>query len=252
MLLNDKDRVYLNGIYARAYKKHFAAATNYVNYKPSVLFTWQEALEIAETELSRTNDLRREEINHSYDYRVGLISQRMERNQLLYNEQVIKINDNAAKRGMITSSVVLYQLEKAAQTHAERQTAAVNQIEELEIRRDLALAKCEASINEKTERNAKKLWNESRKLALAAQKEQGTAQSRSYKDMLALAKLKLTIPFNAQQNMDEEVYGEYLEWLLAQVPADALDYVTNEPLFALNLSPTYYAKLLNEVTGRAS
>jgi len=53
-----------------------------------------------------------------------------------------------------------------------------------------------------------------------------------------------------QKAMDEEVYAEYLRFLLALSPEVALAHVDHDPLFLYNLSTTYFQKLLAKMEKR--
>ena len=192
MWLNDEDRKLLNDIYARAYKKYNTGST--------------EGLEFSLLAQAESYDAHK---------RVERVCQR-------YDEQVARINANAAKRGMLSSTVVLEQLDRAL----ERCNTEVSAIEN-------------------------KLFIENRKFSLAIEKERSAAASRGFRNMLELVKARATATVDSQTFIDEEVYAEYFAWLGGQDRMDAVAYVQNDPLFVFNLSSTYYNKLLQEMKNRA-
>ena len=207
MHLDEKDRKYLNDIYARAYKKYFGWTAPTPDGKP---LSYAEALTVARDELETFYTLRRAEIHAKHDARV------------------LSINTEANKRGLITSTVVLQQIERAM------------------YERDLALDKFEHVTDSKVRAAARKLMAD----------ELGSARLQMQADRDALnITLRRTqmggIPnVDLQKAMDEEVYAEYLRFLLALSPDIALAHVDNDPLFLFNLSTIYFNKLKAEMVKR--
>lgn len=200
MWLNEKDKKYLNDVYANAYKKYFSWTAPTPNGTP---LTYQEALVAARDELDIFYTVRRAEINSRHDARA------------------LAINTEANKRGLITSTVVLQQLDKAL---AER---------------DIALSKFETVTDAKVRAAARKMMAD--ELGAARLRVQA---DRGAHDMLLRRNQVGGLPqTDLQRAMDEEVFAEYLRFLLSQTPQNALAYVNTDPLFVYNLSQTYYDKL---------
>ena len=207
MWLEEKDRKYLNDIYAKAYKKYFGwtPATS-----QGVPLTYQEALAVAREELETFYGLRRAEIHAKHDARV------------------LSINTEANRRGLITSTVVLEQIERAMHE------------------RDVALEKFGLVTDAKVRAAARKIMAE----------ELGSARLKAQTDRDTLNMiLRRTsaggVPqVELQRAMDEEVYAEYLRFLLRLSPEIALATVETDPLFFFNLSAVYFNRLKAEMERR--
>lgn len=206
MRLNDSDRKYLIEVYARAYKKYFALSGG----TGAAVLNYNEAFEAARDELEAYNTARRAEINTKF------------------NERIIAINTEAGKRGLLTSTIVIQQIEKA------------------EYDRTVMLAKFESVADSQIRALARKMMNDNAALI--------KAQQKADKDSLDMfAKQSSVGGFSTvekQKAMDEEVYCEYLRFLLSKSPEVALSYIDDDPLFYYNLSSAYYEKLLAEAEKR--
>ena len=203
MFLNETDRKHLNELYARAYKKYFAYTST---IGMGEMLGYSEAIEAARDELERYNTAMRTEIENKFADRVNAI------------------NTEAGKRGLITSTIVLQQLEKAA------------------YEKGLMLLKFETVSDAKVRTLARKMLSDNMtqiRLSLTADKNSLDMHNKS--SMTQTEK---------QKAVDEEVYGEYLRWLLSINPDVALSYVTDDPLFYYNLSATYLTKLTTEMQAR--
>jgi hypothetical protein len=197
MYLNEKDRQYLNDIYARAYKKYFAK-TAHIGGKP---LPYARALEIAREELETFYAVRIAEINAKHD------------------ERVLGINTRAAERGILTSTIVLHMIEKA------------------EHDRTLALEKFETVTDAKVRAAARKIMAE----------QLGQTRLAVQVDIDAIKQTSASDPGKA---MNEEVYAEYLRFLLKLDNEVAAAYINDDPLFGYNLSAEYFGKLENEIRKR--
>ena len=81
-------------------------------------------------------------------------------------------------------------------------------------------------------------------------KERSRQLSRSYRDLQAFLRVRLVSPVAAQTLVDEEVYAAYVQFLLKFPPGVAFEYVNNERLFKLNLSPSFFTRLYAEMQRR--
>ena len=228
MCLNQTDINYLNEIYARAYKKHFAFSTA-VGFAP---ISYTEAVEAARDELEDFYALRRGEINAKAADRITQITAD-------YETRVIAINNEAAARGLLGSTVVLYQLGQAL---SDKQA----KIDRAEYDRDTALSKFETVTDAKVRTAARKMMNDN----AAAMRLRITADKHTLDMLYRQTSIGGFSTIEKQKAMDEEVYGEYLAWLLVKDPQDAFAYVDDDPLFFFNLSTVYYNKLKTEMQTR--
>jgi len=147
-----------------------------------------------------------------------------------YSERVNSIIDNAIARNLMESTIVLDQLDKA---HEKR----MDSLDKL------------SNVKDKL---AKKIFNDNQKLALSIEKEKATQRSKALRDMVAVKKMNLTVPFNAQTAFEDEIYNAYLAWLLQYVPTIAYQYVLGDRLFQDNLGVTKYNLLYAEMLRRVS
>jgi hypothetical protein len=207
MWLAEKDRKYLNDIYAKAYKKYFGWTASTPGGKP---LSYQEAVVVARDELERFHGLRCTEIHAKHDARV------------------LAINTEANKRGLITSTVVLQQIERAM------------------YERDLALEKFGTVTDAKVRAAARKIMAEE----LANTKLRVQADRDALNMITQRARTGGIPQSDLQRAMDEEVYAEYLRFLLGLSPEVALAHVDNDPLFFFNLSSTYFNRLKAEMERR--
>jgi len=206
MWLNEKDRKHLNDIYAKAYKKYFGWTAPTPGGKP---LSYAEALVAAREELQRFFVARRAEIHAKHDARV------------------LSINAEANKRGLITSTVVLQQIERAT---AER---------------NLALEKFEHVTDAKVRVAARKIMaDELAQTRLRVQSDRDALNAFARRSQSGITQAEL------QRAMDEEVYAEYLRFLLALSPEVALACIDTNPLFFFNLSAAYFNRLKAEMERR--
>lgn len=207
MRLNDTDRKYLDEVYARAYKKYFAFSSSGIF---TDALTFNDAFEAAREELEAYNTARRKEINTKF------------------NERIAEINTEAGKRGLLTSTIIMQQIEKA------------------EYDRTITLQKFESVTDSQIRALARKMMNDNAALL--------KLQQKADKDSLDIFTKQSTVggfsTTEKQKAMDEEVYGEYLRFLVAQSPEVALSYIEDDPVFYFNLSTEYYQKLLAEAEKR--
>jgi len=92
---------------------------------------------------------------------------------------------------------------------------------------------------------------DNQKLALSVRRDASTAKSRSLRDFIAFSRMKISIPFTAQTQIDDELFNEYLGWLLQFTGQDAYSIVlTNPQVFAINMGITQYNKLLDRLDSR--
>ena len=139
-----------------------------------------------------------------------------------YNDRIANINENAEKRGLADSSITLALLDKASQKKED----ALNRL------------------NGTKENLTKKIMADNIKLALSVEKEKSTMRSRSIRDYVAVAKMRLTVPYNIQANIDQELYDSYFAWLTQFEPADAYGICNFNAIFYLNMGGTKWMELL--------
>jgi len=205
--LTDEQTVQLNDIYVRIVKKFTSFATDSVFLMATSQITLEEAAQIAELELGAK--------------RAKIIED--------YNDRVAAIEANALKRGMMYSTFVLDQLDKAF------------------VRKIDALARLESA----EEKLAKKVFADNQKFGLAVEREKAVSKSRSLRDFVAASRMKNTVTYDAQTQIDEELYTAYLAWLLQFAPVHGLNLLEGNRLFVVNMGAGQYNKLVADMSWRA-
>jgi septal ring factor EnvC (AmiA/AmiB activator) len=191
--------------------------------------TYGEALIAARESVTQQNEVRRTEITARADHKIADITTD-------YNAAVLSINTEAGKRGLLGSTVVLHQLERAL---ADK----VTRIERVEFDRDVALKKYEDATESKIRAEARRIMSsEAAAARLAHEIDNESIERRIKNDVLTATE--------AQKALDEEVYAEYLRWLLSKPDKTAFLHVTGDPIFYHNLSNAYYNKLVAEIEKR--
>jgi hypothetical protein len=66
-----------------------------------------------------------------------------------------------------------------------------------------------------------------------------------------MAKMKITVPFNTQTQIDSELFNAYLAWLLQFAPPIGLAYLQCNPVFMFNMGAVQYQRLVAEMQTRA-
>ena len=206
LFLTDNQRRQLNDIYIGIVKKYKNNATESMLLDTVPNISYEEADTLAQFEL----DEKRAKILRDY------------------NDSVDNINDNASRRGLANSSLVLKQLEKAYQ---KKQDAI-------------------AALDNKQDKLAKKIVADNQKLLLSVEKEKAASKSRSLRDFVAVSKMKNSVPVNVQTLIDDELYSAYLGWLLQYPIATAYSYFTDNTLFIVNMGYTKWQQLQTELSGR--
>jgi hypothetical protein len=230
--LDEADRKFLNEIYARAYKKFFAFATDYADILIPCVIGLDSAREQAQAEYEAYCDHMRDTVNASYRGKVDRIESD-------YEARVARINDDIYKRGLAEGSAGVWLLARALAGKQAR-------IEEAVVAKDLKLAKLDIDCADKIERRAKKIYNEALRNNIAIAESASIMGSRSLNEAQGLGLTAV----QAQKLLDEEVYAQYLLFLL-KFPYDvALGFVDDDPLFNYNLSASYYDRLVGEMEER--
>jgi len=175
--------------------------------------------------LDSTPIMSREQAHSAAEFELG---DRIDKIMQDYTDRVANINENALLRGMSNSSIVLQQLDRAF----ERKTWQL------------------ARHNGMVDKLAKRIFMENQRLALMVEKEKSMSKSRALRDFATVSRMRLTVPFTAQTQIDEEVYQSYLAWLL-QYPADlAYDYANQNGIFLINMGMSRRTQLLNDLNTR--
>jgi len=145
-----------------------------------------------------------------------------------YNERVDNINQNAIARRIQTSSIVMQQLERAM----ERKLDALERLDDMKARL------------------AKRILTDNHRVTLATERERAISRSRSLRDYVAVRRMRLSVPFNEQELINEELYTAYLAWLL-QFPIDvALGIFNHNRIFLNNMGITLWTRMLGELSQR--
>ena len=146
-----------------------------------------------------------------------------------YQDRVDNINRNAIARRIVNSSVICQLLDRAY----ERKNDALTRLEDMK------------------ERLKKKILSENQRATLAVEREKAVTRSRSLRDFIAVSRMRISVPYNAQTLIDEELYNAYLAWAMQFPPRLANSYVNHNELFMINMGMTMWLRLIAELNNRA-
>jgi hypothetical protein len=85
---------------------------------------------------------------------------------------------------------------------------------------------------------AKKIYADNKRVESAS-------KARSLRDFVAFSNMKLRVPTNVQQLIEQEVYDAYFEWLLQFTPQDAYAYVNDNAIFYTNMGMAKFQELVS-------
>ena len=202
-----KDQIrQLDDIYTSIVRKYRNQSTESAMLDSIPRITKEDAEALAEAELGA----RRDKILETYTHRVE------------------NINENAYNRGLLNSTIVLEQLDRAY----AKKAADLERLDNM------------------TERLVKKIMADNAKLSFSIEREKSISRSRALRDFVAVNKMKISVPYNAQALIEQDVYDAYLAWLLQYTPQDAYDYVNHNTIFLLNMGSTKRSELISTLNTR--
>ena len=249
--LTPEERVKLNGVFARAHRRYNAARTDYSGELPDVsVLSVEEATALAIAETEKLNELRREQIEEAAKRRRGVQEARLVRIEKQYKDRIAKINTDAGRRGMLSSTVVLDQVDRAWLARIQAEDAVQSEIDFINSRLAMDLEKLAHTSAQRVGVLAKRLRNESVRESLAVVREKNASASRSFKDFLNLQSARLTMPINAQSFIQQEIYDEYVSFLMTQTHQRAYRLIDYDPLFHFNLTLQQWISLFTEFSRR--
>lgn len=238
--LTESERVLLSEIYANAHRKFGSGLTDvFTNVESPQTLTMDQARDLADLQLGRAMSVQIDQMIEQSERRIGRLNHRAVRIEQQFQERVARINTDAGRRGLLSSTAVINQLARAneartrdlAEVHAdiaEQIEMKVLRIERLNMQRD-----------RQVETLAVRLHNESQRNALAFLRERGAQESRNLTNWRTLRRNKLELnilPSDIQKAIQDEVFHEYKAFLLRQTPARAWILIDWDPLFMFNLT----------------
>jgi len=171
---------------------------------------------------------------------------KLERIRDQYELRVAAINTDAGRRGMLNSTVVLDQLDRARDARDAAEDAVHGEIAFIESRKALDMERVSLQHDARVSALAKRLMVESSRQALAAAREKAVQKRHNLRDFMSMQQMRLTIPVNVAQIVLQEIYDEYVAWLVRQSPARAFALVDYDPLFYWNLGMAHWLRLFDE------
>ncbi|MCL2755928.1 MAG: hypothetical protein FWE45_02635 [Firmicutes bacterium] len=251
--LTDKERVEINLIMARTYRKYNVGGTDVPDLVeiPRPL-TWEQAKQQAIEEAERLNVIRIDRINDEQSKRRERQLLRKQRINEQYKARIARINTDAGRRGILNSTIVLNQLERAHIAKQEAETAINDEIEFIEVTRNSRIDQQNTTFEQRAEALARRIHIDSVRINVQAIREKAVQRSRAFRDLIHLSQVRLTTPINTQTMIDQEIYDEYVTFLVKQLPRRAVSLVSNDPVFFFNLPHTMWLRLYNEFNRRVS
>jgi len=249
--LTDAERMEVNLIMARTYRKYNLAGTDITDLIeiPRPL-TEAESETLARDELERQHIIRIDQINEEQNKRRKRQEQRKQRIIEQYQTRVNRINTDAQRRGMLQSTIVLEQLSNVECTKQKAISAIDAEIEFIESTRQLRIDAQKAILEQRLTILTKRIHGDSIRTNLASIREKAIQKSRSYRDWMSCQRLRATNPIDIQSMVDQEIYNQYVIFLSKQTPIRARNLVDHDPVFLFNLNMKLWEKLFNEFDRR--
>jgi len=239
---------------ARIIKKHNSGATDFIELVeiPPIMAPCEARVE-AMKQIEHETWIRIEEIKSNTSERIRRLEESIDRVERDYVASVAKINNNAGKRGILASSIVIDLLERADAKRADSVDSIKSQIYAISHACDLRIARINQGNSGRVDAVAKRMINESSRNHLAAVREQGLQKSRGFRDMVQIQRTRQSgLTQTAIQLIDEEVYGVLLEYLTSLPPARALRVMQWDSIFLIYLSMPVFIRLNTLVERRHS
>ncbi|MCL2851070.1 MAG: hypothetical protein FWE01_01775 [Firmicutes bacterium] len=251
--LTEAERIQLDMVLVRAMKKYNSAMTDFIDLVDVPMpLTIDEAIIQATAEHDKSIKNATEQVDNKANRQKEREQFRLDRINKRYEEHIARINTDAMNRGMITSTIVLSQIERATEAHIKAIEAIYAEMDFIEARRTLNLERLELQSQVRINALAKRIQTENARASLQGIREKSIQRSRAFRDWIALQQTRLAVPINAQQLVDNEVHDEYLAFLMQLSIHRAIFLIDEEPLFFVNMSSSTWNRLASKMHSRSS
>jgi len=249
--LSEAERIHLDMILVRTMKKYNSAMTDCIDMiDVPVFMTMNEAIIQASSEHEVLLKNRIEQINHRTNRRKENQEMKLARIQKQFDERVARINTDAQNRGMITSTIVLSQIENATQVRDKAVEAVHAELEFIVAQAEFSIEQLELQAKSRIQVLAKRIHTENARMNLQVVRERSVQKSRAFRDWISFQQIRLATPINTQILVDNEVHDLYLEFLIHLDSQRAIFLVEHDPLFLINMSQTTFNRLIQKLRNR--
>ena len=239
--LSREERIEIETMASRIRRKYLTGSTDTTDlmHVPGVL-TQEQAFLLAGRELESENASRVETINARADRRIERKNAELQRADETRHRRLSQINNEASRRGMLNSTIVLDQIRRIEDAHMTFVRAVSSEVSFIDNQRDIDLDNLSRTTAQRINAAAKRLHSESLRQNLAAVREKSLQQSRSYRQWVDLERNVMNVVTESRRNtaMLEEIYEAFFKFLAEQDPVRAYVLVDSDPTFALNLRDT--------------
>ena len=238
-ILTPQERLQLQEVFTNAHRKYNLGLTDKrLELAPPVVMTIDQAREIAEHQIEAELVTRQAQITERAQIMIDRQHKRIARVNAQYQERVARINTDAGRRGLLSSTAVMVQLERAESARNEAISAHETEISFLEARLQLDLQRLDVTLGNRVEALAKRIHNESQRTAVAVVRERAMQADRNYSNWKSWQRVRLELNLDAkvQSAIEDEVFFEYKAFLLRQHPERAFQLIDNDPVFFFNLT----------------
>ena len=251
--LSMQERAHLNKIFTDAHRKYNTGMTDVAHELDApVVLSMDDARSLAHMQLDEKLAIRQTKVIDAAENRMRRENLRKTRAQKQFTERIARINTDAGNRGMLSSTGVLNQLERAENAHNDAVNAIDAEIAFIQSRMELDLQRHALAHDARVEALAKRMHNESQRNAVAVVRERGAQINRNYQNWKSWqrARLELNLAPHIRQAIQDEIFYEYKSFLFAQTPNRAHELLTSESLFLANLTGEQWSRMLNLIQSR--
>ncbi|MCL2587467.1 MAG: hypothetical protein FWE31_04500 [Firmicutes bacterium] len=251
--LRPEERSRLQNIFTNAHRKFNIGLTDQLQYleAPETL-TINEARELAKYQFDQDLATRHEQLIERADIMTLRQEKRIARVNKQFNERIARINTDAGRRGLLSSTAVIDQMQRAQDARNDAIDAHEAEIASLQARLELDKQRITFAYENRVEALAKRIHNESQRNAVAIVRERATQHTRNYNNWKSWqrTKLELNIEPQVQKAIQDEVFYEYKAFLLSQCPDRANHLVAAEPIFFFNLTHDRWTQMVDMLAQR--
>jgi len=244
--LTESERARLQEIFSNAFRKYNVGLTDQLQYLDApVLLSIEDARQIAMHQLDADLELRKSKAKERTNIMIERQQKRISRINTQFAERVARLNTDAGRRGLLSSTSVITQMERAQNARDEAIAACDAEISFLEIRLELDVQRLSFGHDQRVEILAKRIHNESQRNAVMVVRERATQLARNYSNwkLWQRTRAELNLDNQARIGVENEIFYEYKAFLLGQDSLRAYQLVTSDPLFFHNLTQAQWVRM---------
>jgi len=181
--------------------------------------TTESARVAASEQFVKDWEARTNQIVHQYDVRLERANRRITKVVEQHERRTLRIQTEAGRRGMGTSTIVLQQLDRAMSDHVDAVNNVNTEINALWESRNLALQRLAQNMETRIEAAAQRLMTESSRANVAAANAISSQRSRALRDFIAYHNLRNNVDIHILETIDQAIFDEFVLFL-TQMPLE--------------------------------